>query len=545
MGRADRPRASRSVVRARHGIVAAAQPLAVEAGVRILRAGGSAADAAIACNAVLAVVEPCSCGLGGDLFAMAWEPGAPRPMGLDASGRAPAAATIADAAPASDGTIPLHSPLSWTVPGAVDGWFALHARLGRLEMREVLADATRIATEGYPVTEVIASAWARAEEAHASRPGFAEVFLPRGRAPREGELFANEALARTLDLLRRDGRDAFYAGPVAAQVEVFSQRVGGWLDAADLARNAPSWVEPVSTTCAGVEVFELPPPGQGIAALQMLDILEALGVAPGRPSRDDADWWHLLVEAKKLAFADRARFYADPAFARAPVEQLLSKEYARSRARLVDPARAAQRVDPGNPALDRCDTTCLAAADDSGLMISLIQSNYTGFGSGHAVPEAGFSLQNRGALFSLDASHPNALTPGKRPFHTIIPAMAARSGRPWLAFGVMGGDMQPQGHVQVLLNLLAGMNLQEAGDAPRFHHGGSSEPTGLVMTSGGELHLEPEVPARVVEELRRRGHSIGDRPFAYGGYQAVARDEETGCLLGATESRKDGCALGF
>ncbi len=545
MTRADRPRASRAVVRARHGVVAAAQPLAVEAGIRILRAGGSAVDAAIACNAVLAVVEPCSCGLGGDLFAMIWEPGGAHPVGLDASGRAPLAASISDAARAEDGTIPLHSPHSWTVPGAVDGWFALHARFGRLEMREVLKDAARIADEGFPVSEVIASAWARAEEAHGATPGFAEIFLPRGRAPREGEVFSNASLARTLELLRDEGRDAFYGGSVATKVEDFSRRHGGWLAAADFTRNEPTWIVPLSTRFAGVQLFELPPPGQGLAALQMLDILSALGVEPGRPSRDDADWWHLLVEAKKLAFADRARFYADPAFSRAPVERLLWKDYALARAREIDRARAAQEVPAGHPGVDRCDTTYIAAADESGLMASVIQSNYTGFGSGHAVPEVGFSLQNRGALFSLDASHPNALAPGKRPFHTIIPAMAAREGRPWLAFGVMGGDMQPQGHVQVLLNLLAGMNLQEAGDAPRFHHGGSSEPTGRVMRGGGELHLEPEVPAHVVEELRRRGHSIGDKPFAYGGYQAVARDLETGCLLGATESRKDGCALGF
>jgi gamma-glutamyltranspeptidase/glutathione hydrolase len=510
-------------------MVAAAQPLAVEAGLRALRDGGTAVDAALAANAVLAVVEPCSCGLGGDLFALLWEPREQRLVGLDASGRAPAAASIDRVEVAPDGTIPLGSPHSWTTPGAVDGWFALHARHGRLPADRLLEDAIHHAREGFPVTEVIASQWASAERSQAKRPGFGEVFLPGGRAPREGEIFRNRALAR---------------GETAETLVAFSRGHGGLLGLDDLAGTRSSWVEPLAARAGDVELWELPPAGQGLAALQLLHLADELGLR--QLSREDPDWWHLLVEAKKIAWADRARWYADPEATELPVSVLASREYAARRAREVDPGRCADCPPAGDARLGLADTTYLAAADDEGRLVSWIQSNYTGFGSGHAVPELGFGLQNRGALFSLDPAHPNALAPGKRPFHTIIPGFATRDGRPWLAFGVMGGDMQPQGHVQVLLNLLdQGMNLQEAGDAPRFHHAGPVEPTGARTEPGGLLHLEPGVPERVRAELSRRGHRIGDRPWSYGGYQAIAIDEETGSLLGATEARKDGCAMGW
>ncbi len=536
---------SRSVVHARHGMVAAAHPLAVQIGVDVLKRGGNAVDAAIATNAALGLLEPVSCGVGGDLFAIVWDARSRKLYGINGSGRAPRALTRERVPANAGGTLPLYSPHSWTVPGAVDGWFALHERFGRLAMSEVLAPAIAAAREGAPVPKVIAGAWQYSEPVFRDQPGFAEVFLPQGHAPREGEIFANPALARTYEALARGGRDAFYAGPIADSLVAFSTRVGGFFAKEDLVAHRSEWVEPISTRYRGVDVWELPPNGQGLAALQMLAMLEphdlrALG-------RDSPAFWHLLVETKKIVYEDRARFYADPAFASVPVDALLSREYAARRAALFDPARAQQRIDAGNPNLAHGDTTYLATADGEGNMVSLIQSNYTGFGSGYVLAEWGFGIQDRGGLFSLDPTSPNRLEPGKRPFHTIIPAFATRDGEPWLAFGVMGGDMQPQGHVQVLVNLLdLGMDLQQAGDAPRLYHTGSSEPTGTRMTTGGLLALEPGVPATVRAELTRLGHDVVDMPTpVFGGYQAIARDPVTGVLSGATESRKDGVAAGY
>jgi gamma-glutamyltranspeptidase/glutathione hydrolase len=537
--------ATRSVVYARHGMVAAAHPLAVQAGLDILKAGGSAVDAAIAVNAALGFLEPTSCGLGGDLFAMVWDPESASLSGLNASGRAPAALTI-DRVPAEgDGTIPVYSVYSWTVPGCADGWFELHRRYGKLPMAAILAPAARLAREGAPVPAVIADAWAAGARRFADSPGFAAVFMPGGRAPAEGEVFANPALAATYELLAAGGRAAFYEGEIASRLVAFSDEVGGFLSLADLAAHASEWVEPISTTYRGMTVWELPPNPQGLAALQMLNILEGFDLAA--MGRDSTDFWHLLIEAKKLAYEDRARFYADPAFAAVPVAGLLDKAYAAERAKSVDMQRAAASVAPGNPAVDGGDTTFLATADADGMMVSLIQSNYTGFGSGHAVPSLGFGLQDRGALFSLDPSHPNSLAPGKRPFHTIIPAFMGRGGVPDTAFGVMGGDMQPQGHVQIVVNLVDfGMNLQEAGDAPRLHHTGSSEPTGTVMADGGVVHLESGLPPEVYRDLARRGHRIvATNPAAFGGYQAIRCEPATGVLAGASESRKDGMAAGY
>ena len=537
----DTPSPPRSVVYARSGMVAAAHPLAVAAGLEVLRKGGSAVDAAIAVNAALGVVEPVACGIGGDLMALVWDPKTARLHGLNGSGRAPAALTIDKVPKEKDGTIPLRSPYAWTVPGAVDGWATLHAKFGRLPLADVLAPAIALAREGAPVPRVIAGAWARGRTIFGDKPGFAEVFLPQGAAPREGEVFKNPALARTYEAIARGGRDAYYKGSIAAAIVAYSRAHGGFFAPEDLAGHRSTWVEPASTTYRGVEVFELPPPGQGVIALEMLNLLEGYDLrAMGRGS---AAFWHTLIEAKKLAFEDRAVHVADGETA---WKGLLSKSYAKSRAAKIDPARAAVEVDPGAPERGN-DTTYLAVADGTGMMVSLIQSNYTGFGSGYAIPELGFGIHNRGAQFSLDPRHPNALAPGKRPFHTIIPAFATREGKPWLAFGVMGGDMQPQGHVQVLVNLLDfGMDLQAAGDAPRFHHGGSTEPTGTGMEKGGVVHLEPGVPEAVRRGLVALGHRIEDAPSsAYGGYQAVARDAVTGVLSGATEIRKDGCAMGW
>jgi gamma-glutamyltranspeptidase/glutathione hydrolase len=537
--------ATRSVVYAQHGMVCAAQPLAVQAGLEILKAGGSAADAAIAMDACLGLMEPTSCGLGGDLFAILWDPKAGKVVGLNASGRAPLAITIDKVPPEKDGTIPLYSPYSWTVPGCCDGWFELHAKCGRLPMSRILAPAIQYAEQGFPLSPVIAGDWNYSIKVFKDKPGFADVFMPGGHAPQEGEVFRNPALAKTLRLIAEKGRDAYYNGPIAAELVKYSKANGGFFAAEDFAKHHSTWDQPLSTDYRGYTLWELPPNSQGLAALQLLNLLENFDLK--RMGRGSADYWHVMTEAKKLAYADRARYYADPAFAKLPLERLNSKEYAKQRAALIDMKHAAQTDAPGDMALNRKETTYLCAADDSGLMISFIQSNYTGFGSGYVVPALGFGLQDRGGLFSLHPGHPNALEPGKRPFQTIIPAFLTRDGQPLMAFGVMGGDMQPQGHAQIVVNLVDfGMNLQEAGDAIRFHHTGSSEPTGTVMTDGGVLHIEPGLPDSVISELERRGHVIKPESVgAYGGYQAIWRDPVTHVYAGASEKRKDGCALGY
>ncbi|MBP7677443.1 MAG: gamma-glutamyltransferase [Thermoanaerobaculia bacterium] len=537
--------ASRSPVWAEHGMVASAQPLCTQAGVETLRKGGSAVDAAIATNACLGLMEPTANGLGGDLFAILWDPAQKKVVGLNASGRAPMALTADKVPPLPDGTIPLYSPYAWSVPGCGDGWLELHARYGKLPLAEVLAPAIRYAEEGFPVSPVIAGNWASSVNRFKDKPGFAEVFLPGGRAPKEGERFRNPALAKTLRLLAAKKR-AGWEGDFADEIVAFSKANGGFFSKEDFVRHRSTWDAPMSTRYRGYDVWELPPNTQGLAALQMLNLLEGFDLA--KMGRGSADFWHVMVEAKKVAYADRARFYADPAFAKLPLERLLSKEYAMERAKKIDLKRASREDPPDEElVLNRKETTYLCAADASGLMVSLIQSNYTGFGSGYAVPALGIGIHNRGGLFSLEKGHPNVLEPGKRPFQTIIPAFLTKDGQPLMAFGLMGGDMQPQGHAQVVVNLVDfGMNLQEAGGAIRFHHTGSSEPTGTVMKDGGTLFLEEGLPEPLLEELMRRGHRIGREPVgAYGGYQAVARDPATGFLLGATEKRKDGAAAGF
>jgi len=546
---ADRPEghsfATRSVVHAKHGMVAAAHPLAVEVGVAVLKDGGSAVDAAIAVNAALALMEPVSCGLGGDIFAMVWDPKTETLHGLNGSGRAPAALTPDKVPAEEDGTIPVYSPYSWTVPGCVDGWAELHEKFGRLPLSRLLAPTIAAAREGAPVPRVIAGAWARGAAKFNNMPGFAVVFMPGGKIPAEGEIFANPALADTLERIAEGGRDAFYGGKTAEAIVAYSDKVGGFFSLADFANHTSDWVEPVSTTYRGWTMWELPPNGQGIAALQILNLLERYDLAA--MGRDNPDFWHLLIEAKKIAYEDRARFYADQAFNELPVAELISKEYAAKRATLIDMNHAARSVEPEYPHLNHGDTTFLVAADSSGQMVSLIQSNYTGFGSGYVAPELGFGIQDRGALFTLEEGHPNYLEPGKRPFHTIIPAFMGVNGVPNMPFGVMGGDMQPQGHIQIVINMVDfGMDLQEAGDAARFRHTGSSAPTGTVMNNGGVVHFESGVSAEIKRELMRRGHRIEEiTPVAFGGYQAIRRNPETGVYAGATESRKDGMAAGY
>ncbi|MBD3220884.1 gamma-glutamyltransferase [bacterium] len=533
--------ATRSEVLAREAMVATSQPLATQAGLEIMRKGGNALDAAIAANAVLALVEPTGCGLGGDLFAIVWDPESGRLHGLNGSGRSPRSLTLAELRDRGLERMPAYGPLPVTVPGCVDGWFELHERFGTLPMAEVLAPAIRYAREGFPVTELIAHYWQLNALNRRDQPGFAATFLPDGRAPRKGEVFRNPDLARTLEEIAAGGRDAFYEGRIAGVIADQMAAIGGFLTREDLAAHTSEWVDPVSATYRGVEVWELPPNGQGIAALQMLNVLEGFDVAgAGFGSTRHLHWF---VEAKKLAFADRAAFYADPAFVDVPVAELISKAYGdRQRDRITD--RAARHVPAGNPALEEGDTVYLATADGSGLMVSLIQSNYRGMGSGVCPPGLGFGLQDRGELFDLAGGRANTYAPGKRPFHTIIPAFLTRDGEPWCAFGVMGGSTQPQAHAWVVMNLVDfGMNLQEAGDAPRVVHRGSSQPTGEVMTDGGRVYLETGFAWEAVRGLEDRGHRLGTTVGGYGGYQAVMREGDV--LIGASESRKDGHAAGF
>jgi gamma-glutamyltranspeptidase / glutathione hydrolase len=549
---------------AKRGMVATSQPLATGIGLDVLKRGGSAVDAALAANAALGLMEPTGCGIGGDLFAIVWEAQARKLHGLNASGRSPLALTRGYFARHGLAKVPDRGPLSVSVPGAVDGWFELHARFGRLKLRDLLAPAIEYARGGFPVTEVIADAWAAQTEALRDAPGFAAVYLPRGRAPAAGETFVNPALGAAYEILATGGRDAFYRGPIGAALTEQVRAHGGFLSTEDLAAHRSEWVDPVSTTYRGWRVFELPPNGQGIAVLQMLNILEGFDLAA--PGFGSAEHLHLLLEAKKLAFEDRARFYADPKFARVPVAELVSKEYAAARRKTIDPRRASASPGHGDPlALRAGDTIYLTAADEDGNMVSLIQSNYQGFGSGVTVERFGFGLQNRGSSFALRDGHANVYEPGKRPFHTIIPAFAfggglARDPDPdhaggalpaaLLSFGVMGAAMQPQGHVQVLMNMVDfGMNPQMAGDAPRARHDGSTEPTGgAVMSDGGVVHLESGFAHDAVEGLRKRGHTIAPGRGSgrdFGGYQAILRDAHRGVYLGASESRKDGHAAGY
>lgn len=539
--------ATRSEVIAPHAMAATSHPLATQIALDAMKAGGSAVDAAIAANAALGLMEPTGNGIGGDLFAIVWDPKTRRLYGYNGSGRSPRALTLDEFRRRGLSEIPAHGPLPVSVPGAVDGWFALHGRFGRRPMADDLAPAIRYAREGHPVAETIAYAWGRSVPVLSKWPGFREQFTIAGRAPRKGELWKNPNLAATLQKIADGGRDAFYKGEIARTIDAYFKANDGFLSYEDLAAHQGEWVEPVSTTYRGHEVWELPPNGQGIAALQMLNVLE--GYDFSKIGFGSAEHVHLLVEAKKLAFADRARWYADPAFQPAPVAQLISKDYAAERRALISMDRAQREVAPGTPKqLDEGDTIYLTTADADGMMVSLIQSNYRGMGSGMAPPGLGFILQDRGEMFVLQEGHPNGYAPGKRPFHTIIPAFVTRDGKPWLSFGVMGGAMQPQGHVQIVMNLVDfGMNLQEAGDAPRIQHEGSTEPTGqnTAMRDGGEVNLETGFPYETVRALMRKGHKVSFADGPYGGYQAILRDPETGVYYGASESRKDGQAAGY
>ena len=551
----DKSFTTRSEVIAPHGMAATSHPLATQIAIDILKKGGSAADAAIAANAALGLMEPTGNGIGGDLFAIVWDADRKELTGLNASGRSPKSLTLKYFRDNGYETIPAHGPLPVSVPGTVDGWFELNERYGKLPMSEVLAPAIAYARQGFPLTEIIAYYWGRSTGLK-KYPGFAEVFMPNGRAPVKGEMFRNPRLADTLEKIGAGGRDVFYTGKMAKSIAGYMKENGGFLSYEDLAAHRSEWVEPVSVNYRGYDVWELPPNGQGIAALQILNILEGFDLAA--MGRESSQYIHLFVEAKKLAFEDRARFYADMDFADVAVDELVSKSYAERRRALIDPGRSARSYPEGDEALEQGDTIYLTTADSDGNMVSLIQSNYRGMGSGMTPAGLGFILQDRGELFSLEDGHPNIYEPGKRPFHTIIPAFVTKDGKPWMSFGVMGGAMQPQGHAQVLINMIDfGLNLQEAGDAPRIRHGGSSQPAGernsdgsprpssVRMSDGGTVYLESGFPQETINELRSMGHTLGIDPGGYGGYQAIRHDEEQGVYYGASESRKDGHAAGY
>lgn len=546
--------AGRSPVIAMNGMAATSQPLASQVALDILKAGGNAMDAAIAANAAIGLMEPTGNGIGGDIFAIVWDPKTKQLYGLNGSGRSPMGLDYAEmkARIGDEAYVPRWGSLSVSVPGTVDGWYTLHEKFGKLDMAQNLAPAISYSRQGFPVSQVIGFYFQANHERFGEVADIIEemenyeaTYLPGGVPLREGQVFRNPDLADTLEKIANGGRDAFYEGDIARTMDAYMKRIGGPFRYEDFAAHRSEWIDPVSVNYRGYDVWELPPNGQGIAALQMLNILEAYDLkAMGHNS---ADYLHVQTEAKKLVFEDRARFYADMAFYDVPLAGLLSKEYSAERRKLISMERAATEVDHGDPRLIDGDTIYMTVADSDGMMVSLIQSNYAGMGSGLVPDGLGFMFQNRGALFSMEEGHPNVYAPGKRPFHTIIPAFVTKDGEPFLSFGLMGGAMQPMGHVQIVNNIVDfGMNVQEAGDAARYHHAGSTEPTGEPQAeNGGVLQVESGVHADVIAELQKRGHEVEVTAGPYGGYQAILWDKENGVYWGATEMRKDGAAQGY
>lgn len=538
---------TRSVTISRNGMACTSDPRATLAALEVLQRGGSAVDAAIAANAMLGVVEPMSCGIGGDLFAIVWDAKSKTLHGLNASGRAPKSLTRQHCQSLGLEEIPINSPLSWTVPGCVSGWEDLHQKFGKLAWKELFQSSIREAESGFPVSPVIAGYWKSAEKKLGAIPSSKATFLQQnGEAPNAGDIFKNPNLATSYRMIAEQGADAFYRGSIAQRIVAFSHQNNGFFSLQDFADHKNTWDAPLSVDYRGYRVWELPPNGQGIAALEMLQILKqhdlkALGW--GTP-----DYLHLMIEAKKLAYADRARYYADREFVNVPSAELISEDYAKKQNARIDKNRAAIDIPPGDPRPGQADTVYLCVVDKDRNCCSLIQSNYHGFGSGIVPDDVGFVIQDRGALFALKDDHPNRLEPGKRPFHTIIPALVTKDDLPVLVFGLMGGDMQAQGHVQVLVNWIDfGMNIQMAGDAGRFNHEGSATPTGMKGDAqGGTVQLESTFPESTREALKQRGHKVeSTRGSGFGGYQAIHVDWSRGILEGATESRKDGMAIGY
>ncbi len=547
--------ATRSPVWGENGAAATAHPFATMLAIDTLRRGGSAVDAAIAANAALGFLEPVANGIGGDCFVMLWDPAQKTVVGLNGSGRSPRGLSLEEVRRrAVDNHIPAYGAVAVSVPGAVDAWWAMHERYGKLPWREVLAPAAVLAERGAPMAQTIAwylernmARFAETEVPIEDKVNALKVYAPGGRTPREGEVFRNPDLAATYRMIAEGGRDAFYDGPIAEHIERYFRRIGGWMTRADLAAHRAEWVRPIVTSYRGeVDVWGLPPNSQGLSTLQLLNLMEQFDLK-GMGFQSAASIHH-QAEAKRLAFEDRARWFADPDFARTPIEHLNSKEYARERARLIRPDRLMDRVMPGDAPFQG-DTTYFTTADGDGMMVSIIQSNYRGMGSG-LVPDGpdrrtlGFMFQDRGELFATVDGHPNVYAPGKRPFQTIIPGFASKGDQPWLSFGVMGGDMQPQGQAQIIANMIDyGLGVQEAGDAPRWHHVGSSEPTGEPQQGTGVLHLETGVPAATRARLAAMGWKLGDSDGGFGGYQAVLAGPHA--YGAASEMRKDGLALAY
>lgn len=536
--------AGRSEVIAQNGMVCTSHPLSTQAGIEILKAGGSAIDAAIAANAMEGLVEPHVNGIGGDIFAIVWDAKTKKLYGLNGSGRSPYSLSLAELKSRGLKFFPPRGPLPVSVPGCVDGWFELHKKFGKLPMSQILGNAINYARNGFPVHDELAGSLRGVPNLYGMYPNIKEHYYPNGTVPKKGDIFKNPNLANTLEKIAAGGRDAFYKGDIAKTIDNFFKKNGGFLSAKDLADHTSTWLEPVSTNYRGYDVWELPPNGQGIAVLQMLNILEAYDFS--KIPYGSAEHIHLFTEAKKLVFEDRAKYYADPDFVKIPVKALISKEYATERRKLIDKNRAAKHFDAGNPALKDGDTIYLTVADKDGNMVSLIQSNYRGFGSGMMPDGLGFILQDRGELYTLEEGQNNTYAPHKRPFHTIIPAFITKDGQPFMSFGVMGGGFQPMGHVQIAMDVIDfGMNVQEAGDAPRINHEGSSEPTGEKMEGVGEITLESGFSYDTIRELMQKGHKVGYSLGVYGGYQAIRYDPIRKVYFGATESRKDGHAAGY
>ena len=533
------PFATRSEVIGQNGMAATSHPLATQTAIDVLKSGGNAIDAAIAANAVLGLVEPTGCGIGGDLFAIVWDKKTNQLYGLNSSGPASKKMSIDYVKQQGFEKIPAYGALPVTVPGAVAGWSALHKKFGKLPFENLFNNAIDYANNGFPVTELIAYYLERSSSVFKDYENFSSVWMPSGATPKKGEIFKNPLLAKTYQAIAKTNGQSFYEGSTAAEIIKILNENGNPMSLSDLRNFSPEWVDPVSTNYRGYDVWELPPNGQGIAALQILNILENYDIR--NMGVDSAEYIHLFVEAKKLAFEDRAKYYADSNFSSIPTTKLISKEYALERNKLINMNNAAKRFDAG---LEDGDTIYLTVADKYGNMVSLIQSNYRGMGSGIVPDNSGFMLQDRGEMFSMDPNHKNSLIGGKRPFHTIIPAFITKDNEPYISFGLMGGAMQPQGHAQIVINLIDfDMNLQEAGDAPRIRHMGSSEPTGEVMEDGGYLTLESGFSTDIRNQLSELGHILKDEKGGYGGYQAIMLIDDV--YYGASESRKDGQASGY
>ncbi|WP_405206641.1 gamma-glutamyltransferase [Aquimarina sp. LLG6339-5] len=536
--------ATRSVVLGQNGMVATSHPLATQIGLDILKKGGNAIDAAIAANAALGLMEPTGCGIGGDLFAIVWDGKTKKLYGLNASGRSPKNLTFDYFEKHNMSKIPSHGALPVSVPGAIDGWFELHQKFGSKSMEEILAPAIDYAEKGFPLTELIAWYLQRSIPFFESKgfPNIVDTYKSQngGKLPNEGEIYKNPYLASTYRKIAKNGRDAFYKGDIAQIISDFIQKQGGFLSVQDLSDHKSEWVEPVSINYRGYDIWELPPNGQGIAALQMLQILKGYDFSD--IEFGSVEHLHLFTEAKKLAFEDRAKYYADMDFFDVPLKELLSDDYANKRRKKI--GKRAGTYDAGE--ISAGETIYMTVADNQGTMISLIQSNYRGMGSGMAPPKLGFMLQDRGELFSLQKGQANTYEPGKRPFHTIIPAFITKNNTPYVSFGVMGGDFQPMGHTQIVMNLIDfGMNIQEAGDAPRWDHTGGASPMGQITKNTGTIRVESGIPYTTLRGLMNKGHKIGSARGIYGGYQAILWDDNNKVYHGASESRKDGQAAGY